>query len=203
MFGGSPVPPGIKPSYPIHHGFYSGSQRHLLVPAACAPEKMLLLSGSPLWQCPLALKLCQGKQFPLISQSEQHCGPSSRVSFPLAGCPEAQHVLGIAAQSLGVPRTPGCPSPVTSLPPPLALGNIGTALNILTLDGSWPALPFLASVFRLADRSLEWSTGPVVDLWWHVGTKLSWVALSWLPALGCSTELNIIRQARACALSGL
>lgn len=41
------------------------------VPAACAPERMLLLSGSPLWQCPLALKLCQGKQFPLISQLGQ------------------------------------------------------------------------------------------------------------------------------------
>lgn len=41
------------------------------VPAACSLERMLLLPGSPLWQCPLALKLCQGKQFPLISQLGQ------------------------------------------------------------------------------------------------------------------------------------
>lgn len=112
-------------------------------------------------------------------------------------------MLGIAAQSLGVPKTPGCPSPVKSLPPPLALGTIGTALNILTLDGSWPALPFLDSVSRLADRSLEWSAGPIVDSWWLVSTELSWVAVSWLPALGCSTELDVIRQALACSLSGL
>lgn len=51
----------------------------LLVPlAARAPERMLLLPGSPLWQCPLALKLCQGKQFPLISQLRQQRVPSPR-----------------------------------------------------------------------------------------------------------------------------
>lgn len=90
-------------------------------------------------------------------------------------------------QSLEVPRTPSCPSPVTSLPPPLALGNLGMALNILILDESLPALPFLASVFIFAVRSWRGTQAPIVD-WWHVSTKLAWVLfpgyLSWAAATG-------------------
>lgn len=69
-------------------------------------------------------------------------------------------MLGIALQSLEVPRTPTGPSTVISLHLPLDLGNIDMVLDIPTLDGPRSRLEV-----------------------YHA--KL--VADSWLPELSCCT----------------